>query len=149
MLWSIDLPWTPAECSPNARGHWAKKATAAKKYRQGCKVLTGSAMFSAGITPADVQQAAEQHGHLDLWIEYFPPDRRHRDDDNLVASFKSGRDGIADAIGVDDTHFRIHPWLHRDQPKKGGLVLVTVTAGQSAAIEMVMPAATDRDVCGG
>ncbi len=139
MRCSVEVIWPPAVCSPNARGHWAKKATAARKYRQVCRVRTATAIFEEGITPAEVQQAADEHGHLDLWIEYFPPDRRHRDDDNLIAAFKSGRDGIADAIGVDDTHFRIHPWVHRDQPCKSGAVLVTITAGQTAAIEMVMP----------
>lgn len=141
MLWTVDLPWVPAACSPNARGHWAKKAKAAKGYRGHAGIRTWQAMDSAGIRSADVQSAADEHGHLDLWIEFFPPDRRHRDDDNLIAAFKAGRDGIADAIGVDDTNFRIHPWVHRDQPRKGGAVLVTITAGQVAATRMVLPAA--------
>jgi hypothetical protein len=42
---------------------------------------------------------------LELSLNFYPRDRRKRDDDNLIASFKSGRDGIADALGVDDVNF--------------------------------------------
>ena len=40
-----------------------------------------------------------------LVFEFHPPDRRKRDDDNLKASLKHARDGIADALGIDDNRF--------------------------------------------
>lgn len=60
-----------------------------------------------------------------LWLDFVPPDRRHRDDDNLVASFKAGRDGIAMALGIDDKRFRCFPYVHDNQI--GGFVRVRIT----------------------
>jgi hypothetical protein len=36
-------------------------------------------------------------------LAFFLPDARHRDDDNLAASCKAYRDGIADGLKVDDS----------------------------------------------
>lgn len=65
-------------------------------------------------------------GPLALWVTWYPPDRRHRDDDNLIAGFKAYRDGIADALGIDDKRFRLHPFLHTEV-RKGGEVRVAIT----------------------
>ncbi len=48
------------------------------------------------------------------------------DDDNVIAAFKAGRDGLADALRIDDSRFRLHPYL---QTKTGGFVLVKMTKG--------------------
>ena len=71
-----------------------------------------------------VKKSAE--GDLHLWIDFYPPDRRHRDDDNLTAAFKAGRDGIADALKVNDKRFRSHPYV---KDVTGGLVKVRITGG--------------------
>lgn len=87
------LPWPPKVLSPNARAHWATRSKAAKSYRHRCFV--GAKMV--GLTaPA---------GRLLLVIEFLPSNRQRRDDDNLIAAFKSGRDGVADALGIDDCLF--------------------------------------------
>lgn len=44
----------------------------------------------------------------------------------MIAAFKSGRDGIADALGIDDRRFVCHPYV-KDQV--GGMVKVRITAG--------------------
>ena len=139
MILPVELSWPPRDCQPNRKPHWAAKARAAKAYRKECHALARQAMRQRWVTVEQVRDALETHGHLDLHLEFYPPDRRPRDDDNLEGAFKAGRDGIADAIGVDDRNFRVIKWLHRDQPRKGGAVLVTITAGQTAAIEMVLP----------
>jgi crossover junction endodeoxyribonuclease RusA len=36
-----------------------------------------------------------------------PPDRRHRDLDNLLASIKAGLDGLADVWKVDDSKWSL------------------------------------------
>jgi crossover junction endodeoxyribonuclease RusA len=36
----------------------------------------------------------------------MPPDRRARDLDNMLASIKSGLDGLADALEANDRRFR-------------------------------------------
>lgn len=64
-------------------------------------------------------------GRLHLWLDFYPPDRRHRDDDNLVASFKAGRDGVALALGIDDRRFICHPMV---MDEIGGYIKVRITA---------------------
>lgn len=55
-------------------------------------------------------------------IRFYPPDRRHRDDDNMIGAFKAARDGIADALGVNDRRFR--PVYYFETPEKPGRVEV-------------------------
>ncbi len=59
-------------------------------------------------------------------IDFFPPNRARRDDDNAIAAFKAGRDGIADALKVDDARFQIVPVMHREAR---ACVVVTVIDG--------------------
>ena len=111
------LPWPPRELSPNARGHWSKKAKAAKSYRHACRIIT----FASGIKAPD--------GRVLLVLEFVPPDRRERDDDNLVACFKAGRDGIADALGINDNRFTTQFSL-RAEPVKDGAVIVEIRGAE-------------------
>ncbi|QJD58182.1 endodeoxyribonuclease RusA [Pseudomonas sp. gcc21] len=109
----IDLPWPPKELSPNARTHWAAKARIAKRYRSTCRILAMQAKLKAPVS-----------GPIPIEIVFYPPDRRHRDDDNCTGAFKPGRDGVADALGVDDSRFRTAPTIS-DTPIKGGVVRLT------------------------
>ena len=113
----ITFHWPHKDLSPNARVHWTKKSRAAKAYRKAGYVLTKA-------SGAKVDWEGEAH----LWITFFPPDRRARDDDNLIAGFKNCRDGIADALGVDDKRFRMHLYVS-DVVKPGGCVEVVITRG--------------------
>jgi len=65
-------------------------------------------------------------GPLHLWLDFYPPCNRKHDDDNLTASFKAGRDGIADALGVDDNRFVCHTNV---MGELGGKVTFALTAG--------------------
>lgn len=55
-------------------------------------------------------------------IMFHPPNRQSRDKDNLIARFKAGQDGLAEAMGVDDAEFNDVP---RDigEVVKGGAVV--------------------------
>lgn len=101
---SVLLPWPPRALSPNARGHWSKRSRAAKSYRMQCFILAKKAGLTA---PA---------GRILLSLEFLPPNRQRRDDDNLLAAFKAGRDGLADALGIDDSVFvsqvQLSPEVH-------------------------------------
>lgn len=110
----VILPWPPRALSPNARTHWRKKAPIAKAYKQACWALT----LEAGVVVPDSPKLA-------LWLDFVPPDKRHRDDDNIIAAFKSGRDGVALALGIDDKRFRCYPYVRDDQI--GGFVRVRIT----------------------
>jgi crossover junction endodeoxyribonuclease RusA len=105
----VVLPWPPKELSPNARTHWARKAKAAKSYRN----------IAAWMTPRG------EPGRT-VSITFNPPDLRPRDLDNMLASIKSGLDGIASAIGIDDSQWSLT--ITKGEPVKGGLVTVEVTA---------------------
>lgn len=108
----IELPWPPKELSPNARKHFHAKAAAAKAYREQAYWLTKKAR----------RPTLPDEGVLVLRIDFFPPDARKRDLDNMLASIKSGLDGIADSWEVDDQRFSF--WIHRAEPVKGGKVVV-------------------------
>ncbi len=112
----ITLPWPPKDLSPNARVHWSKKSKAAKAYRKACWALCKEAGL---MSPA-------HDGPLHLWLDFYPPCNRKHDDDNLTASFKAGRDGIADALGVDDNRFVCHTNV---MGELGGKVTFALTAG--------------------
>ena len=48
--------------------------------------------------------------------------------DNMLASIKSGLDGVADAMGVDDKHWSIT--LRRGEPIANGAVMIDATRDQ-------------------
>lgn len=112
----VICPFPPPELNPNARGHWSRRSKAARAYRRECWALTlealgrapgdGEARFIAAPSPFAA-------GPIRLHLDFFPPDRRQRDDDNAIASFKAGRDGIAAALKVNDRRFvTSHTWHH-------------------------------------
>lgn len=114
------LPWPPKELNPNKKSHWSIKAKFAKSYREACYLLTKQHLAQGNW------QELPKEGDLHFWLDFFPPDKRHRDDDNVIRMFKAGRDGIAEALGVNDRRFRTHPYL---QTTIGGMVKVEITNG--------------------
>lgn len=113
---NIDLPWPPLDLQPNARSHgvWRARQTAAKRYKATCAILCRA----EGLRKVGVEKA-----HLSL--QFCPPDKRRRDLDNMLASFKYGVDAISEAIGLDDYHFGFT--ITRGEPVKHGIVRVTIT----------------------
>lgn len=110
----VMLPWPDKVLSPNARVHWSKKAEAAKGYRQLSNVLTRRAMGGAALQG--------QAAHLD--IVFCPPTHTRRDLDNCLSSIKSGLDGIADAIRIDDSRWSLG--LSWGGVVKGGAVRIAI-----------------------
>lgn len=108
----VVLPWPCSELSPNARVHWARKAREAKHYRALAHLLTRKALGPVWLKSARVG------------IEFYPPDNRRRDLDNMLASMKPAIDGIAAAIGVDDSKWEIS--MKKGAAVEGGLVVVEV-----------------------
>lgn len=113
----VVLPWPPKDLSPNARVHWSTRSKAAKSYRMQCFLFAKKAGM---VAPA---------GRILLALEFLPPNARRRDDDNLLAAFKAGRDGLAQALGVDDSRFVSQVRLS-DTVRPGGAVLVTLSTYQ-------------------
>lgn len=96
----VILPWPPSALSPNTRhAHWSGLAKAKRAYRAACHVEAMAAGWRKGVFAAD--------DRLHVRLTFVPPDRRRRDLDNLIAAMKSGLDGLADALGVDDNRWTL------------------------------------------
>lgn len=117
---SVALPWPDRRLHPNGRIHWAPHAAAKKAARAYAHAIT-----CATSTPAQ-RAALKAAGAVNVSMTFNPPDNRRRDDDGMIASMKAARDGIADAIGVDDSKWRTSYAILG--PVKGGRVVVEVTA---------------------
>ena len=109
----FELPWPSKDLSPNTRLHWAKKAKAVRMAR------------------SEAENIAKGHcrpleGRILFELEFFPPDRRRYDDDGLLARMKSARDGIADALGVDDRRF-VTQFSVSENVVKGGKVSIRMS----------------------
>lgn len=92
------FPWPTKALSPNWRGHWAQKAAAVKAYRTACKRIVCETATDTLSLPPDAT--------IDVLMRFYPPSRRAYDWDNCLASFKSGLDGLADGLGVNDNLFK-------------------------------------------
>lgn len=112
---SIELPWPPRALSPNGRGHWGKKHRATRIAKDYAFWATKEAKigFAAGDVPILIS------------LVFHPKDGNLPDEDNAVASMKASLDGIALALGVNDSFFRLaKPVI--GAPVKGGKVVVTI-----------------------
>lgn len=129
----IVLPWPDKRLNPNGRAHRMAKYRVAKAYRETCRLHAKNVINQEGWNLKALREHVAAGGHLHLFLDFHPPNRARRDDDNLVSAFKSGRDGLADALGIDDEHFRAHPVLRREHPvKRGGVSVVITTSGPEA-----------------
>lgn len=92
----IDLGWPDKVLSPNARPHFMQLSRVKKVARE-------EAFWATRV----VMPLGYQHdgSKLAFRITAYPPDKRTRDDDNVKASLKAARDGIAQALGIDDSMF--------------------------------------------
>lgn len=106
----VKLPWPSRVLFPNARPHWAQKAKAVKMHRTLARLsVNPSAMFPNGKV---------------FWrLDYFPPNRRRRDEDNLISACKAYLDGIAEGLGIDDSRFRLREIREHDVVKDGAVHL--------------------------
>lgn len=115
----IVLPWPDKRLSPNARVHWGALSKVKQKARSDANTLA-----TVAIPLKEKRAIASQEGRIEMDVRFYPPDARLRDDDNCIASFKAARDGIADALGVDDRRFR--PTYYFMDPAKPGKIEVVI-----------------------
>lgn len=116
---TVTLPWPDCALWQNARVHWAvlRSATRAARQRAHWECQW------AGVRYLTIT------GRPLLTWHVAPPDRRKRDFENFKAAMKPAIDGIQDALGIDDTHFR-HEWPRWfAEPVKGGNITVTISDG--------------------
>jgi len=94
----ISLPIPAAEIWPNSRLHWRRKSEITKSHRLAAKNVTNM------MISRPHHEEAVYHGYK---LAFYYKDARRRDDDNAAASCKAYRDGIADALGVDDNTLKL------------------------------------------
>jgi crossover junction endodeoxyribonuclease RusA len=114
----IELPWPPRILSPNGRGHYMDVYRAKKKAKEYAFAVTRAAKI--GIAAGDVP--------ILISLRFHPPTKNAPDADNAVASMKAALDGIALALKVDDSAFRLAAPIIAG-PVKGGKVIITVGEG--------------------
>lgn len=110
---TIRLSWPAKELSPNWRGHWAKKAEAAKVYR-----------YESFWRTLAITGSRRQWRKGKITITAYPPNKKRRDLDNTFASCKPAIDGLVDAgVFLDDSkiEYSINPW---GDVVKGGLIVI-------------------------
>ena len=98
----------------NARVHWAKRARRARIQRQAARTIVRAALTS-------MERPAESKCTIEL-CRIGP---RQLDSDNLAGSLKAVRDGVADALGLDDGDPRL-VWLYDQRRGKPGEYAVLV-----------------------
>ena len=80
----------------NSRDHWRKSAVRKKSHRSTAMLLCRA---------AHNWQVPNPNRNYRVLMTRIAP--RQLDDDNLASGFKATRDGIADAMGIDDGSPRI------------------------------------------
>ncbi len=88
----------------NAREHWSARARRAKRQRHDAFAHTRKDPFTR-----------ERASRYRITITRLGP--RKLDSDNLAASGKHVRDGIADAIGIDDRS-DLYDWVYAQEASK-------------------------------
>ena len=114
----VVLPFPSSELNPNRKNgkSWKTTQTVKAKSRDDAFLLARNALQRDNLPKADTYL---------MRITFIQPDKRRRDLDNLLASFKSAGDGVASALGIDDSQFsRVE--LLRGFKKGDGHVIVEI-----------------------
>ena len=125
----ITLSLPHRDISPNSRKHWRSKAGKTKEHRARAKHAT---RYTLGYVHGDISPIFSTYS-----LAFYLPDKLKRDDDNLASSCKAYRDGIADALGIDDHNLRMDSaptmQLDRDNPR----VEFTLKSSKSCRLEPI------------
>ncbi|NYT25373.1 hypothetical protein H0A73_17370 [Alcaligenaceae bacterium] len=118
---TVTLPWPDPALFPNRKGgqHWATFQAAKARARMDGFMSTKQAVGMS--CPAF-------EGRTPISIVFHAPDRRRRDWDGMAGSIKHHLDGIARALGVDDSIFRPVTIDDTVDPNKRGFVTVEIGA---------------------
>ena len=136
----VVLGWPPTDLSPNARKHWAVVAKAKKQYRKDCYSVSKEQLKKYKKVTENIPE------RLVLEMTFIPPDRRSYDRDNLVARMKSGIDGLADALKINDKRF--HTVISTmDQDYLGGFVRIRILQEIPYGKKSKEPISQDTRIC--
>lgn len=111
---TLELPIPPNALRPNGRAHWRTKH----------KHSTQAKQDGYYATRANVSRNPFEDGPLCLRYVYYPPPRgKFMDDDNLIGAMKYYRDGIANALDINDVRFITHPVERGERDGRGRVVV--------------------------
>lgn len=122
----LALPWPARELWPNRSGRqgmpWQVKRRLAKEARALARLnalVEGWNSLAAGANdPWPV-------GDIPVTLTFCPPNRIRRDLDGMYSACKPYQDGLAEALGLDDSRFN-PVTLRRGAVVKGGQVIVEI-----------------------
>ncbi len=121
MSFTVTLPIRVVNTS-NRREHWATRAKRTKAHRDGVKLALGAEWRRVGL-----RAFAKGTYRVVVTLARIAP--RFFDDDGVVTSLKAVRDGVADALGINDNDPRVS-WQYAQKrgPARFYAVEVTVEA---------------------
>lgn len=109
--WEVRLSWPAQPLWQNRRVSWRKRAESVRIARTEAWAVAKKAKLPRLPTAI-------------LTFAFYPPDNRRRDIQNMPATMKAAIDGIADAMGCDDTGFRcVFPTTFSHIAPGGGVVI--------------------------
>jgi len=111
----IELPFPPSSLSGHNKGHWRNSSAIVAKHRAWAKAATQAARPEIPAT-----------GDIRVVTTFYPGDRRG-DRINFPNRMKPYFDGIAEALGVNDSRFV--PAYHFAEPVKNGRVVIVIGEG--------------------
>ena len=112
----VALPWPDKRLSPNSRTNRWELAEAKREAKKTSTDLVKERYYD----PPDFGNS------FLLLVRYFhPPDRRMRDEDNIVASLKAYQDGACSAFGIDDSRIQATVNVFCE-PVPGGRISLTL-----------------------
>lgn len=112
----VDLAWPPRGLSPNARLTFFAKAQLYKRTKWDAQQRTRLVLVNGNIQRPSFSK--KERGAVNVTLVCTPPVTRYHDEDNMLANCKAVLDGVAAALGIDDTifHFREQQWLPASKP---------------------------------
>jgi crossover junction endodeoxyribonuclease RusA len=116
---TVTVSWPARPLWQNWRGHWSKRVASTKLARSEAQIVTLAA--KPGKLTAPVR----------IIVRVYPPSRRRMDMANVIGALKASIDGIADALGIDDSQFLIRWPEAFEQPVKGGKVIFEIETGET------------------
>lgn len=116
---TIRLPWPDTSLMANRKGgkHWGASHAAKVRARESAFFAAKEALGRNSLAPA---------GQLPVSITWVAPNRIRRDLDGLLSAEKPRLDGIAAALGIDDSQFRPLTLDGALDADKKGFVLVEI-----------------------
>ena len=116
---TIRLPWPDTSLMANRKNgkHWLSSHAAKVRSRESAFVAAKEALGRNSLAAA---------GQIPVTITWVAPNRIRRDLDGLLSAEKPRLDGIAAALGLDDSQFRPLTLDRALDSEKKGFVLVEI-----------------------